>query len=451
MNRYHYYFYGGTVTSIYNYGEHHHEGGTALTAHNFAGATFTMNSGYIRNTVGGGSAADTVFVNRGTFYFYGGIIGGNGSRLVYHGPGATMRIDGGHFEFNLVKHYWIEAHSFFYIRGDYDYGATMPMLLAPSVTIRLLGSWTYTFPLQFIGGLPTSHYALFRAEGFTLVRDYFGYINWTLPGSRWRWYLNEGDNAIEPRGEEVEDEDDLQAYLDWLAANQDGEAASSEEQPQQLDLGGRTIAMTRPVEIPANVFVAFSNGTLQGNITPSWQPEASGAVVSVDPSSRLYLGSICLQDVVLRVNVVVNIYITGALTGRVYVYAPTDCLYENFRLLAPWGGYRLSLADMGCLRLLGTSAWGIDFDTNGYAALFDLKNLGDVNRDGRIDIADMQRTIAIMARYASGRTLQSLEASPTMLQSLEASPTMGTMRADVNRDGRITNADVVDLIRMTER
>ena len=419
VNRYHYYFYGGTVTSIYNYGEHHHEGGTALTAHNYAGATFTMNSGYIRNTVV--SETDTVFVNQGTFYFYGGIIGGYGSRLVYHGPGATMYINGGHFEFNLVKHYWIEAHSFFYIRGDYDYGSPFPMLLAPSVTIRLIGSWTYTFPLQFIGGLPTSHYALFRAEGFTLVRDHFVYINWTLPNSRWRWYLNEGDNAIEPRGEQVEDEDDLQAYLDWLAAHQADEAASTEADPQQLDLGGRTIVITQPVVIPGGVYVVFRNGTLQGPSVLS--PLTS--YLSVDPSSRLYLNTICLVNVVIRVNIVVNIYLTGSLTGSVYFYVPDECLYDDFRLLAPWGNYSLTMSDMGCLRLTGTTAWGVDFDDAGYAVLFDIKNLGDANRDGHINVADMQRLIAFLSGIASG-----------------------TMRADVNRDGRITNADIVELIRM---
>jgi len=219
----------------------------------------------------------------------------------------------------------------------------------------------------------------------------------------------------------VEDEDDLQAYLDWLAAHQDGEAASSEATPQQLDLGGRTIVITRPVVIPANVCVVFRNGTLQG---PSLVSPLNTYLMA-DPSSHLYLDSMCLVDVVIRVNIMVNIYVTGSLTGRLYFYVPAEGLYEGFCLLAPWGNYRLTLSDMGCLRLAGTTAWGVDFDNDGCAALFDLKNLGDNNRDGRIDVADMQRTIAIIAGKA-----------------------LGTMRADVNRDGRITNADIVELVKM---
>ena len=487
VNHYHYYFTGGTITSIYNYGEHHHEGGTALTAHNYAGGTFTMNSGYIRNTVDGGSAADTVFVNRGTFYFYGGIIGGNGSRLVYHGPGATMRIDGGHFEFDLVKHYWIEAHSFFYIRGDYDYGATMPMLLAPSVTIRLLGSWTYTFPLQFVGGLPTSHYALFRAEGFTLVRDYFSYINWTLPGSRWRWYLNEGDNAIEPRGEEVEDEDDLQAYLDWLAANQDGEAASSEEEPQQLDLKGRTIEVTQPVEIPAGQHVVFTNGyfrpavswthdrmfyipattsvrfervtidfsstahyvvnglpvqryifnvvgnvhfatgsVVKGYFDPTWQftdDRLPGAVVYIDPAARFYIDGGRFENVIFRMNNVVNTYITANIVNNVYIYVPTAWRNEGFRIVQPWGSYRFTLSDLRRIVLVGATDWTVDADADGYASLLDIEKMGDVNGDGRFDVADIQSAVRMRAGLATP-----------------------TVRADLNIDGHLSSADLKALV-----
>lgn len=485
MNRYVYYFYGGVVNLLWNYGQHYHQGGTALTARNFEGATYTMTGGEIRNTVV--SQTDTVFVNRGTFYFRGGTIGGYGSRLVYHGPGATMYIDGGHFDFTYVLHYWIEAHNYFYIRGDYNYAATVPILLAPSVTIRLLYDWTYRFNIQFIGGLPTSHYPLFWADNFTLTRTHYVYIGWPLPGSRWRWHLDETANAIEPRGEEVEDEDDLQAYLDWLADHQDDDAASSEEQPQQLDLKGRTISINKPVELPAGQHVTFINGTfkpasawtqsrmfyipattsvrlertvidfsssvhyvsgsqtmlrylfevfgtlyigtgtqIKGYYNTAWQVSDNnlkGSIIRIDPQARLYLTGGSLVNVVLCLNSVVNIYVTNTIVNNVYVYVPTSYRKAGFRLMAPWSNYHLTLADLRRIILIGTTDWGVDFGTDGHASLFDLKNMGDVNLDGRVDVADVETAIGIIVGKKSP-----------------------TVRADMNLDGRVSTADFSSIL-----
>jgi hypothetical protein len=255
INRYIYYFTGGLINTLNNYGQHHHQGGNVLTAKNFSGGTYTMTGGAINNTVA--NETDTVLINRGTFHFRGDIIGGYGRSLIYHGPGAVMRIDGGHFDFTYVKHYWIEAHSDYYIRGDYDYNPTVPVLLAPSVTIRFLYNLIFKFNIVFIGGGPTPRHPLFWGDGFTFNSNFFKYIGWDLPNKRWRWYVNEVQNTIEPRDEQVEDEDDLQAYLDWLAENQEGESASSEEEPQELDLGGKQISLTKTVNIPSNVHLRF--------------------------------------------------------------------------------------------------------------------------------------------------------------------------------------------------
>ncbi len=489
INRYHYYFYGGVINILWNYGQHYHEGGTALTARNFEGATFTMNSGYIRNTVV--SETDTVFVNRGTFYFYGGIIGGYGSRLVYHGPGATMRIDGGHFEFDLVKHYWIEAHNFFYIRGDYDYGSPFPLLLNPGVTIRLLGGWTYTFPLQFIGGLPMSHYALFRAEGFTLIRDYFVFIKWTFPTHRWRWYLNEGDNAIEPRGEPVTDEDDLQAYLDWLAAEQDGEAKSSEEEPQQLDLTSHNIVITKPVILPGGCHVVFCNGTfspkgtwthdnvvyipatttlrlervvidyssqthyivagqpvqrrlldiygtvhfgtgceLRGYFDTSWQFTDTwhpGAVVYVDPQARLFIDGGRLNNVVYVWNTVVNVYISATFLGTIYVWLPGDCYREGFRFMASWDGYRPTVADLHRLVLWGAdrNRWAIETVGEDYDLALYDRTAYNIADVNHDGVVDVA-DIATVITYMSDQWQQA--------------------RADINNDGSVDVADIATII-----
>ena len=266
INRNNYYFTGGLAHHALNYGTFRHSGGQAITARNYEGATYEMSGGSIYNTVN--NQTDTVFVNRGTFRFTGGIIRGYGKWLIWHGPNAYMRIDGGTFDFTYITHYFIEAHSDFYIRGNYNYGATKPIYLAPEVVIRLLYNWTYKFNIVFIDGRPVPRRPLFWGEGFTLTRNHYQYIGWDLPNHRWRWHVNETDNTIEPRDEKVYDEDDLQAYLDWLAENPGGEATSTESNPQVLDLEGREIQLTKPVTIPTGCHVFIKNGVFKPIVAP---------------------------------------------------------------------------------------------------------------------------------------------------------------------------------------
>ena len=434
VNRYIYYFTGGLINTLHNYGQHYHQGGNVLTAENFSGGTYTMTGGSINNTVV--NETDTVFINRGTFYFRGGIIGGYGGRLIYHGPGAVMRIDGGQFDFTYVKYYWIEAHADYYIRGDYDYKPTVPVLLAPSVTIRILYNWIYKFNIVFIGGRPTPRHPLFWADGFTFNFNFFKFIGWDLPNKRWRWYVNEEQNTIEPRDEEVEDEDDLQAYLDWLAENQDGESASTEEQPQELDLKGRDIVITKPVEWPAGCHVYIRDGRfiprgnwthsrmfhipatttvryeyviidlsstthyylngmpvqrnifevygifhfgigcyVKGYFNTSWQPTDSnipGSVVYIDPEAKFYLDGGRFDNVIFRINTVINIFVTQSFEYNIYVYLPAASRYEGFSFMAPFGDYKFTLSDLRRIVFWNCGSWGVRvLPDYGYLTLFD--------------------------------------------------------------------------------
>ena len=406
INRMTYYFKGGMAYHTLNYGTFNHSNGTVRTARNYSGGTYVMTGGEIYNTV---NNSDTVFVNRGTFRFTGGIIRGYGSRLIYHGLGAYMRIDGGIFDFTHITHYFIEAHSDFYIRGNYNYNSPLPILLAPKVVIRLLYKWIYNFNIVFIGGRPTPRYPLFWGEGFTLTRNHFIYIDWTLPNSRWRWHVNEDNNTIEPRDEEVEDEDDLQAYLDWLAEHKDDDAASSESQPQELDLGGRTISITKPVELPTGSHVVIKNGTFvpKGtwaydkvfyiptgcslrldavNVNFSSQSiyHVGGSYVqrnifhvlgtlyfgpgtlvkgyhylSIKPTDNFIPGAVCYMtstskviidgavfyNIVFRTSNVVNIYLKSKLREIIEIYVPMAYRHNGFRVIAPYGGYSITKHD----------------------------------------------------------------------------------------------------------
>ena len=489
VNRNVYHFVGGIVNLMDNYGTMTHDNGQVITACNYENATYTMTGGRIENTNAGSSTI--VFRNYGVFRFLGGVIGGWGSHLIWHGPGATLRIDGGTFDFSHVTKYFIEAHDHFYIRGDYDYKATVPILLDQKVTIKVLYNWVYRFNVVFVdNGRPLARFPLFFGEGFNLTRQMYAFINWTLPNKRWRWHFDATANTIEPRDEEVMDDDDLQAYIDWLAANQADESASTAEKLQPLDLKGREILLLHHVSIPVGSHVRIANGTfkpkgtwsaddlfhipagasatfqdvtidfssashylsggsyvqrrifnvygimhfgagchVKGYYAPSWHPTDTylpGAVIYLDPSARFYLDGGRLDQVVLRVNTVVNIYVTAALLGSFYAYLPEACRYEGYRLMATADGLRLSLADLRHVTLLGTTQWGVEYLRTGYAALFDKKWMGDVNGDKQFTVSDVVSTIS----------------------SVLSKPTADFREAlgDVSDDGEITVSDVDSII-----
>lgn len=433
VNRYIYYFTGGIINEILNYGEHYHRGGTALTARNYAGGKFTMTSGYINNTVV--NTTETIFINYGTFHFTGGIIRGYGSRLIYHGKGGYMRIDGGTFDFSGIKDYFIEAHETFYIRGNYDYGSPLPILLNPSVTIRILYNWIYKFNVVFIGGRPMPRYPLFHGEDFTLTTDHYKYIYWTLPNHRWRWYLDVANNSIEPRDEEVYDEDDLQAYLDWLAKYQTSESASTENNPQVLDLGGRVIYITQPVNLPVGSHVYFKHGSFASSGTWTYDyvfrtPKGCtmrfenviidmsssvyyivdgkpvtryifdiignvyfltgchikgyldtgidaadnyipGAAFRIDPEAKVYINGGRFDNVVFITNSVINIYVSSNLIGYVYFYIPTALRKAGYSFLAPYNEYHFVNADIDFIKLLNIGTWLTKIGSDGNICLYE--------------------------------------------------------------------------------
>ena len=487
INRYVYHFDGGIINRADNYGTMNNTKGTIRTARNYENATWNMSGGNINNTVN--NSTDTVFVNQGTFYFTGGIIRGYGSRLIYHGPNAFMRIDGGRFDFTRVTHYFIEAHSDFFIRGDYNYGATVPILLKPSVTIRLLYKWIYNFNVVFIGDWPTIRYPLFYGEGFTLNINHYQYIGWTLPNHRWRWHYSSVTNTIEPRDEEVWDEDDLTYYLSWLDTYRDSESASTEEQPQTLDLGGRTIVITRPVVLPVGVHVIFQNGSFVTNTTWNYNymfqvPEGSslrmenvdidysarkhyvvngsvvtryifdvignlyigvdthikgyldssltptdtfipGAAVRIAQTGKIYFDGGWLENVVVILNETMSIFVTNPITHSFYVYLPTDFRYQGFHIMGPHNGYVITYYDVWYLKFFKCGNWYPIIDEDGLVVLDTL--LGDVNGDGIISITDVMLTVS----YIIGEKITSV--------FIKAN-------ADVNQDGDITIADVVEIV-----
>lgn len=433
VNRYIYYFTNGIINDLHNYGEYYHRGGTALTAYNYAGGKYTMTGGYVRNTIV--NSTQTIFINYGTFDFTGGIIGGYGSRLIYHGEGGYMRIDGGTFDFSGIKDYFIEAHETFYIRGDYDYGSPLPILLKPSVTIRILYRWIYKFSIEFIGGHPTPRYPLFHGEDFTLTEDFYDYIDWLLPNHRWRWYLNVTDNTIEPRDEEVYDEDDLQAYLDWLAKYQTSESASTENNPQVLDLGGRVIYITQPVNLPVGSHVYFKHGSFAPSGTWTYDyvfrtPKGCtmrfeniiidmsssvyyivggkpvtryifdiignvyfltgchikgyldtgidaadnyipGAAFRIDPEAKVYINGGRFDNVVFITNSVINIYVGSNLIGYVYFYIPTELRKAGYSFLAPYNEYHFVNADIDYIKLLNIGTWLTKIGSDGNICLYE--------------------------------------------------------------------------------
>lgn len=481
-----YHFKGGLIDFMDNYGTQTHESGTIHKVNNRAGGTYTMTGGEVNCTVV--NQTDTIFVNCGTFYFYGGQICGYGSRLVYHGPGATMRIDGGTFCFDHVCNWWIEAWNDFYMPGDVDYGATVPILLNPGVKIIILYRWIINIHIRFIGGRPTPRYPVFVGGGdFVLGPGHIPNIIWNEIPDRWRWYFDDEEKTIEPRDEQVEDEDDLQAYLDWLAEHQDDTAASSEEQPQELNLQGRTIYLTHEVNIPAGCHVRIKNGTFvpkgswthdrvfyiptgssvrMENVTIDYSqriyyvvnnvvvmrylfyveghlyfgsnchikgwfdPDIAatdsyipGACIGSSPTGAVYLNGGRFDNVVFYVNVTVNIYISVALNYDTYFYVPTACRYRDFRMIAPLGGYVCTLPVLNKIKLFGTNDWLPATDSGGYVCLFDYILLGDANGDGRVSVADV---VVIVNHILSNFT--------TPIKAAQA---------DISRDGRISVTDIV--------
>ncbi|MBQ9640879.1 MAG: hypothetical protein IJV06_12620 [Bacteroidaceae bacterium] len=487
-NRKTYYFDGGVVTNLYNNGHHYHRGGTTRWIRNFSGGQYDMTSGSIRQTTV--NKTDTIFVNWGTFNFTGGTIGGYGSRLLYHHKGAHLRIDGGLFDFTGIADYFIEAHDDFYIRGDYDYKATVPMLLDPSVSVRIIYNWTYKFNIVFIGGRPTPRRPIFYGDDFPLGPGFCNYIDWTLPNKRWRWVYRDEDNAIEVRDEEVEDEDDLQAYLDWLAENQEDESASTPEEPQELDLKNRTIVITEPVVLPVGTHVWWK----RGNFVPKgwtgdnlfYVPENSsvkmdgtvidvssstvyvidgqpvqrtlfdvkgdlhfgpgssikgylnwdysftdenipGAIVNVGPTGRFYLDGGRFDNVVIRTGKV-NIFVTVNVTYDLYIYVPTEYRYDGYRVFAPWSNFYFTSTDVRRIHLIDGDKWGLKLDDDGYVSLYDTGDSSGVLGDMNNDgLIDLE-DITILINVYLGEEWK------------------WWRNGDMNRDGVITVTDITDLI-----
>jgi hypothetical protein len=64
----------------------------------------------------------------------------------------------------------------------------------------------------------------------------------------------------------------------------------------------------------------------------------------------------------------------------------------------------------------------VELNSNGQPVLFDLKDLGDLNADGCLNVADIMCTTSVMANKGFNP------------------------RADMNQDGKLTFADIMSII-----
>jgi hypothetical protein len=389
-----------------------------------------------------------------------------------------------------VADYWIVAENDFYMPGNVNFNPTKPILLYSKVCIHILYEWIYRIRVIFYGDRPTPRYPVFKGEsGCVLNISCFNLIDWLVP-SRWRWKLDDTNNTIEARDEEVVDEDDLQAYLDWLAENKDGDAQSTEEQPQVLDLKGRTITVNRIIYIPVGCHLYWKNGTItagtgwtgekffyipatsslklekvvincavktfylvnnvvvtrwifdvdgmlwlgtsshvKGWLSNTVQPSDGfipGAGIRTGSTGRIYIDGGRLTNVVLHLYTVVNIYILKSLAYDLYVYLPTACRRAGFRVLAPWSGFAFTLVDLSKIKFFGVPDWLPETDDEGYVSIFRAIDMGDVNNSGSVTPAD-----AIMILYHYFAVQQT---------------GFWLFRADMNRDGYITPADAIEAL-----
>ena len=114
---------------------------------------------------------------------------------------------------------------------------------------------------------------------------------------------------------------------------------------------------------------------VEGYVNTSWQPSDTkipGAVIYIDPAARFFLDGGSFKNVIFRINTVVNIYVTKTIVNNIYIYLPTNCRYEDFSFMAPFGGYSFTLEDIQKIIFWNSGSWGIRvLPSNGYMSLLD--------------------------------------------------------------------------------
>ena len=245
---------------------------------------------------------------------------------------------------------------------------------------------------------------------------------------------------------EVNDQDDFQDYLDWLArearkkmdeANAQIPMDETASQPEHSDLtidGGAFLPVTdwssgAVFEIPQLSTLTLLNNTLDCNVATSemvnnparlaaagkallkgdTQPltlfdvtgtlhlgegstikgrEGGTTLVSIAEDAKLYLDGATISDVTFLLNSDVNVFATKPLAGNVTVKVPEGCLQEGFRIMAPAEGHAFTLKDAMAVTIANSDEWGAEVDDEGYLSLFPLSKLGDVNCDGQVTVTD---------------------------------------------------------------
>lgn len=157
--------------------------------------------------------------------------------------------------------------------------------------------------------------------------------------------------------------------------------------------------------------------------------EAGGAtLVAMAPEAKVYLDGATVNDVTLLLNEGVNVFATKPLDGKVAVKVPEGCLREGFRILAPAEGHAFTLEDAMAVSIADSDEWAAEVDDEGFLALFPLDKLGDVNRDGQVNVTD---AMLIVQKVLGGDVAVFREAA-----------------ANVVRDGSITISDVQAVVEM---
>lgn len=279
---------GGRVIKIINKYVYVFVGGYIDNCENGTGAHFTMTGGSLGNN--DVNHKDVVFVNHGKFIFRGGHIGGYGSHLFHHHRGAYLRIEGGDIDDSHVTHF-IEAYDDFYMSGGFK--PHKPIVINPGVRIHVINDIKYIWNIQFVGGvLPDLRVPfLVGTKLHPLSLLDWRRIGYRLPAHyRWRFRPaykfvdsdGEGNDeeiesgALEIADENVEDEDDLQAYLDWLASQgedtsgtgetTDYDYSDTEDEPAVMNLPEKVLYITKYIYIPVGHHVHFKGGEIRPKV-----------------------------------------------------------------------------------------------------------------------------------------------------------------------------------------
>ena len=417
---------GGSVTRIINRYVYVFIGGLVGDLTNERSATFTMTGGRIGHD--DPSYKDIVIHNYGRFIFSGGYVGGYGSHLFYIYEGAYLRLEGGEIDDTYCTNF-IEAYDDFYIDGRYN--IVKPIIINSGVRIHVIYELHYVWNIRFVGGgtPPLRVPFIVGTRDYDVALEYWRRIGYELTDRSWRWrylpsyeYIDEAADgskvtvrggALEIADNVVEDEDDLQAYLDWLASQEaesadanitDYDYSDTEEEPTEIILpSDKTLYITRYIYIPVGRHIHLRGGEIRpgsyfdssvfvvpygswvrttdvvinlteyrydwclfdvagylrlgtGSYLRGWMPERGFHYDGGLHGHRIHIGDKAefIYDGGYIENMVLDldryIYVNVAFTRNIYVNIGLSCQTRGYQIMRPMtGSFSLSLADVALL------------------------------------------------------------------------------------------------------